>query len=85
MSAVSFDFNKVSTDNNMMTSIDGESCMAIKHYDQMPPFFMSVVSASDVWLFVSSYGSLSVGRDCPEKAMFPYVTDDKIHDGLRRK
>ena len=82
MSAVSLDFNKVSTDNNMMTSIDGESCMAIKHYDQMPPFFMSVVSASDVWLFVSSYGGLSAGRDCPEKAMFPYVTDDKIHDGF---
>ena len=82
MSAVRLDFDKGSIDNKMMTSIDGELCMAIKDYDQMPPFFMSVVSASDVWLFVSSYGSLSAGRDCPEKAIFPYVTDDKIHDGF---
>jgi hypothetical protein len=82
MSAISLDFDKVFIDNKMMTSIDGELCMAIKDYDQMPPFFMSVVSASDVWLFVSSYGSLSAGRDCPEKAIFPYVTDDKIHDGF---
>lgn len=52
----------------------------ITNYDQMRPFFMSIVSASDHWLFISSNGALSAGRKNPEHALFPYYTDDKIHD-----
>jgi hypothetical protein len=46
----------------------------------MPPFFMSVVSGYDHWMFVSSTGGLTCGRRAPENALFPYCTDDKVHD-----
>jgi hypothetical protein len=39
-----------------------------------------VVSGYDHWLFVSSTGGLTCGRRDPENALFPYCTDDKIHD-----
>lgn len=52
----------------------------IRHYDQMRPFFMSLVSHSDQWLFISSLGGLTAGRKNPDNALFPYTTDDKIHD-----
>jgi hypothetical protein len=46
----------------------------------MPPFFMSLVSASDHWMFISSNGALTAGRKNPDHALFPYYTDDRIHD-----
>ena len=46
----------------------------------MPDFFMSIVSDSDHWMFLSSNGSLSAGRKDRDNALFPYYTDDKIHD-----
>ncbi len=59
---------------------DGETSYRIGGYHTMPPFFMSVVSGFDHWLFVSSTGGLTCGRRQPENALFPYCTDDKIHD-----
>ncbi len=56
----------------------GEPYHSIQHYDQMDPFFMSLVSSSDHWLFVSSTGGLTAGRINAESALFPYTTDDKI-------
>ncbi len=56
----------------------GESFYKISNYDQMPPFFMSIVSVADHWLFVSSTGGLTAGRVNAESALFPYYTDDKI-------
>ncbi|MCB0636386.1 MAG: hypothetical protein KDC54_07195, partial [Lewinella sp.] len=52
----------------------------ISHYDAMPPFFMSIVSSTDHWLFISSNGALTAGRRNPDIALFPYYTDDKIQD-----
>ncbi len=60
--------------------IDGERFYRIHDFDAMPPFFMSVLSGHDHWLFVSSTGGLTCGRRAPENALFPYATDDKIHD-----
>lgn len=56
----------------------GEPFYCIERYDQMPPFFMSVVSNSDHWLFISSTGGLSAGRANADSALFPYYTDDKL-------
>lgn len=50
----------------------------IRNYDKMPPFFISLVSSSDHWLFVSSTGGLTAGRINANSALFPYETDDKI-------
>jgi hypothetical protein len=60
--------------------IEGEKFYKIFDFDKMPPFFMSIVSDSDHWLFISSKGGLTAGRKNPENAFFPYTTDDKIHD-----
>ena len=42
---------------------------------------MSLVSRDNLWTYVSSYGSLSAGRENEDQVIFPYVTVDKIHDG----
>jgi len=73
------------TDSNDTVSgefieLDGERFYAIHNVDKMAPFFISVISDSDHWLFVSSTGGLTAGRVSPETALFPYVTVDKIHD-----
>ena len=60
--------------------IDGEEFYLIQNYDQMRPFFMSLVSHSDHWLFISTTGGLSAGEKDAEFALFPYYTDDKIRD-----
>ena len=58
----------------------GERYYVIHNVDKIPPFFISVISDSDHWLFASSNGALTAGRISPETALFPYVTVDKIHD-----
>ena len=50
----------------------------ISNVDAMRPFFMSIVSNSNHWLFISSTGGLSAGRKNSNYALFPYYTDDKI-------
>ena len=56
----------------------GEKFYKIQNYDQLSPFFMSSVSSSNHWLFISSTGGLSTGRVSAEQSLFPYYTDDKI-------
>ncbi|MBP6470067.1 MAG: hypothetical protein KBE23_17890 [Chloroflexi bacterium] len=55
-----------------------ETYYRIRHYDQMSPFFMSLVSSADHWLFIASTGGLTAGRTNSDSALFPYETDDKI-------
>ena len=62
------------------TEIAGERYYVIRNVDKMAPFFISVISNNDHWLFVSSGGGLTAGRVSPETALFPYTTVDKIHE-----
>jgi hypothetical protein len=61
-------------------TIGNESYYKISNYDGMRPFFMSLVSHADHWMFISSKGGLSAGRINENNALFPYYTDDKITD-----
>ncbi|MCB0133229.1 MAG: hypothetical protein KDD78_20340, partial [Caldilineaceae bacterium] len=61
----------------------GETFYRISNYNQMPPFFMSLVSSSDHWLFISSTGGLTAGRRDAESALFPYDTEDKVAANFR--
>jgi hypothetical protein len=61
--------------------MDGELFYRISNYHRMPSFLMSLVSDSDHWMFISSNGGLTAGRKNPDNALFPYTTDDRIHDG----
>ena len=58
--------------------IEGETYYMISNVDGMRPFFMSLVSNSNHWLFISSTGGLTAGRKDSSNALFPYYTDDKI-------
>ncbi len=43
-------------------SLLGDKFYRIQNYDRLAPFFMSIVSSSNHWLFISSTGGLSAGR-----------------------
>ncbi|MFZ2489700.1 MAG: hypothetical protein WAZ19_16455 [Anaerolineae bacterium] len=59
-------------------SLDGEDYYRIACVDKMSPFFMSLVSSADHWLFIASTGGLTAGRVNADNALFPYETEDKI-------
>jgi hypothetical protein len=61
-----------------IVELEGEKYYKIENHDTMRPFFMSIVSDSDHWLFISSNGGLTAGRKNADFALFPYYTDDKI-------
>ncbi|NAW69410.1 hypothetical protein CAG57_08635 [Vibrio sp. V30_P3S12P165] len=72
---------------NMNSSVEGhfvdlhgERYYKISHVDKIDPFFISIVSSSNHWFFISSTGSLSAGRIRPENALFPYKSVDHIHE-----
>jgi hypothetical protein len=58
--------------------LNGEMYYKIANHDCMRPFFLSIVSDSNHWMFISSNGGISAGRKNSEFALFPYYTDDKI-------
>ncbi len=74
--------NKASFDNKEvkgeLINIDNEVYYKISNCDVMRPFFMSIVSDANHWMFISSNGGLSAGRKNSESSLFPYYTDDKI-------
>ena len=70
--------NKNKTASMETAFIDGEKYYKIINNEAMRPFFMSIVSDSNHWMFISSNGGLSAGRKNSEFALFPYYTDDKI-------
>lgn len=59
-------------------SIHGEKYYRIGQYDALTPFFISLASDSDHWMYIASTGGLSAGRRNPDTALFPYYTDDKL-------
>ena len=68
----------IPTVSGQEVEIDGETFYKISNVDAMRPFFMSLVSNSNHWLFISSTGGLTAGRKDSSNALFPYYTDDKI-------
>jgi|TARA_B110000503_G_scaffold52251_1_gene84053 hypothetical protein len=79
MKKSTFDERKVS---GTFVTLDQERYYLIANVDQMEPFFVSLVSDSDHWLFIASNGGLTAGRVSPETALFPYVTVDKIYNSV---
>jgi hypothetical protein len=62
-----------------LEEFDGEQWYTVADLDRMEPFLMSLVSDGDCWMFVSSSGALTAGRGDADQALFPYVTDDRLH------
>ena len=44
---------------------------------------MSINSADNHWMYISSTGCLTAGREQAKYALFPYVTDDLLHQNAR--
>jgi hypothetical protein len=63
-------------------SLDEELFYKIENIDAMPPFFMSIVSNSNHWMFISSNGGLTAGRKNSDISLFPYYTEDKITESI---
>ena len=63
-------------------SLNNEDYFKIVNSQAMRPFFMSIVSDSNHWMFISSNGALTAGRKNSESSLFPYYTDDKITESL---
>ena len=69
---------KANTPSGQYITLNGEQFYEIRNYDRMQPFFISLASDTDLWMYLSSTGGLSCGRRSPDFALFPYYTDDKI-------
>ena len=59
---------------------DGQVFYKVEQSQWLTPFFINVVSACDVWIFLSSKGGITAGRKDAQGAVFPYETDDRLHD-----
>ena len=59
---------------------EGESFYRIGNVQRMAPFLMTLASDTDLWMFVTSLGSLTAGRRDPDGALFPYETVDRLLD-----
>lgn len=81
--SVSNTVNKLVAGNEVtgeFVTMADERYYAIRDVDKMAPFFISLVSDSDHWMFISSNGGLTAGRVSPETALFPYITVDRIYE-----
>ncbi|MCC7143907.1 MAG: hypothetical protein IT349_17550 [Candidatus Eisenbacteria bacterium] len=63
-----------------LVRLDGELYACIPDPDQLAPFLMSIPSAGDLWMYLTSRGGLTAGRRDPGGALFPYETADKLAD-----
>ena len=69
---------KATTTSLETVEYQNETFFKIANHNTMRPFFMSIVSDSNHWMFISSNGGLTAGRKNAQYALFPYYTDDKI-------
>lgn len=63
--------------------IGNEDFFKITNVEELRPFFMSIVSHSNHWMFVSSNGGLSAGRKNSEFALFHIIPTTKSQNLLK--
>ncbi|MFM7115894.1 MAG: hypothetical protein ACKO0N_04600 [Planctomycetota bacterium] len=61
-------------------TIDGELWYRIANTERLAPFFMSLISSEDHWMYIASSGALTCGRRDANQALFPYYSADKLLD-----
>jgi len=71
---------KQSPDENQLEIIkyNKDDYLKISNADTLRSFFMSLVSPSNHWMFISSNGGVTAGRKNAKYSLFPYYTDDKV-------
>jgi len=68
------------SESGAYVTMNRERWYQIRDVDHLSPFFITLASGSDHWLFLSSTSGLTAGRRAPEFALFPYITVDRIHE-----
>lgn len=68
------------TASSPVIDIEGERHHVITGVERMPPFLMTLTSASDVWAYLTSNGGITAGRRNVDHAIFPYRTEDLVAD-----
>lgn len=68
------------SESGVYVTMNQERWYQITDSDHLPPFFITLASGADHWLFISSTGGLTAGRRAPEDALFPYLPVDRIHE-----
>lgn len=58
----------------------GRRCYRISQTQNLPPFLINLVSASNLWIFIASNGALTAGRGDADGALFPYQPVDRVYD-----
>jgi len=64
--------------NGEFINLNNETFYKITNSDKLRPFFISVISYANHWMFISSNGAISAGRKNSDTSLFPYYTVDKI-------
>ncbi|MFP4149744.1 MAG: hypothetical protein ACLFV0_09660 [Nitriliruptoraceae bacterium] len=67
------------TATGSLVDLAGARWYRIERLEELEPFLTTVVSDSDLWLFLSSAGTLTAGRGDADHAFLPYETDDRLH------
>ncbi|MEM8758418.1 MAG: hypothetical protein AAGF47_11630, partial [Planctomycetota bacterium] len=60
--------------------VRGRTYYEIRSLDTMPPFLMTLVGDTDLWMYISSAGAFTAGRVEPDRCLFPYETDDRLEE-----
>jgi hypothetical protein len=71
---------KMSPPEGRFVQSRGRRVYEIERVDAMPPFLMTVVGDTDLWMFLSSAGAFTAGRVESDRCLFPYETDDRLHE-----
>lgn len=84
MSETTYKMENIASDKvtGEFVNFNNDTYYKISNSDKMRPFFMSIVSDSNHWMFISSNGGLSAGRKNADNSLFPYYTDDKITESV---
>lgn len=79
MTTTTTDKSPASVESSFVTR-NGRQLYEIRGLDRMPPFLMTVVGDSDLWMYLSSAGAFTAGRVEPDRCILPYETDDRLHE-----
>ncbi len=61
--------------------VEGDrSAATVERLEQLEPFLVSVISATDLWMFATSNGGITAGRVEPSGAIFAYETVDRLYE-----
>ncbi|MBN2618027.1 MAG: hypothetical protein JXR64_06910, partial [Spirochaetales bacterium] len=63
-------------------TIENDLFYKIENYTEIEPFFMTLTSNTNHWMFLSSTGGVTTGRVNSESSLFPYYTDDRITENI---